>query len=343
MARELPPRVFEKSGSYYHVKAEGQRRVWTKLCRVKDGLPAMYRALADMEAIRGLEDTVPKLISDWLAEVSARRSSKTQANDAYMARTVSESFKAFRASDVSPPDVAEFLRYYQDMPRTHNAYRSFIRELMRFAEEKGFRLPGSNPVQALKTMSTPARTRYVTDSELRRIKVGAMYASDGQREKSINPSGRMICSLIDLAYLTGQRISDLLALEWSAVTQDGIHFKPTKTTKSTGAQVLIVWTPRLRDVIDRIKAMKRRSLRYVITTQTGQRYTYSGARAAWDRAIERSGVQDCRFHDLRAKALTDKDRREGMEAARTMGAHSTQNQTADYVRHRTAKRTGATK
>ena len=343
MRKNLPPRVFEKSGSFYHVRADGERRIWTKLCRVADGLPTMYRALAELETVRGLDDAMPKLVADWLTEVSAHRSTKTQANDAYMTRTIADSFQAFQASDVQPPDIAEFLRYYRDKPRTHNAYRAMLRELMRFAEEKGYRAPGSNPVTAIRTISIPARARYITDSELRRIKIAAMYGGPGERERTINRSGPMMCALIDVAYLTGQRIGDLLNLEWRAITDHGILFAPAKVKGSTGAQVVIEWTPKLKDAIGRIKAMKRRNLRYVFTTQDGQQYTYSGVRSAWDRALERAGVKDCHIHDLRAKALTDKDRREGMEAARTMGGHSTQNQTADYVRHRTAKRTAATK
>lgn len=42
---------------------------------------------------------------------------------------------------------------------------------------------------------------------------------------------------------------------------------------------------------------------------------------------------------------TDPPREErfGIEAARVQGAHSTQGQTADYVRHRRPQKTGATR
>lgn len=46
---------------------------------------------------------------------------------------------------------------------------------------------------------------------------------------------------------------------------------------------------------------------------------------------------------MSAKALTDKEAREGMQAARTMGAHSTEQQTSAYVRNRSARKTGATR
>jgi hypothetical protein len=48
-------------------------------------------------------------------------------------------------------------------------------------------------------------------------------------------------------------------------------------------------------------------------------------------------------HDLRAKALTDKEAREGMQQARVMGSHSTEPQTSDYVRNKTTRKTGATR
>ena len=51
-------------------------------------------------------------------------------------------------------------------------------------------------------------------------------------------------------------------------------------------------------------------------------------------------MPNCHFNDLRAKALTDKEAAEGMQQARHMGAHSTEAQTADYVRHRKAQRDG---
>jgi hypothetical protein len=59
--------------------------------------------------------------------------------------------------------------------------RAGLRELMRFAEEKGFRPRGQQPGDCIKTMSAPARDRYPTDSELRRIKVAAFYGKDGKR------------------------------------------------------------------------------------------------------------------------------------------------------------------
>lgn len=352
--KHLPPRIFPKGRWYYLVRAEGKKRIWEKLTRISEGLPALYRKLADLASAEIRDDRMPALVVAWTRDVGSTHSEKTRKNDDYQTAEIAQRFAEFRAADITPRDVKEFLVAYRDRPRTHNAYRSMLRELMRFAEEQGYRDPGTNPVDSIRTMSVKARDRYITDSELRRIKVAAMYGEDNKRTRS----GAMLCALVDLAYLTGQRIGDLLDLRWNkraatnakgeieaAYIDDvhGIYFHPAKTAKTTGARVLIAWTPKLREVIKRIETMKRKNLRYVITTQDSQPYTYSGASTAWKRAVKRAEVANVHFHDLRAKALTDKESRDGMGAARTMGAHSTEQQTADYVRQKQARKTSATR
>ena len=93
-----------------------------------------------------------------------------------------------------------------------------------------------------------------------------------------------------------------------------------------------------------MRVLKRAHItQFVVTTQHGQPMTYSGAESAWKRAVKRVGVQSVHFHDIKAKALTDVDEKRGIWQAQTMGGHSTQNQTADYIRHKKAKKTGATR
>lgn len=109
------------------------------------------------------------------------------------------------------------------------------------------------------------------------------------------------------------------------------------------AKVLIGWTPRLKATIERIEKIGRRNLRWVITSQEAQRCEYEAFKSAWGRAVKRSGVKGLHFNDLRAEAITDKEESHGMQQARRMGAHSTEGQTAEYVRHRKAQKTDATR
>jgi integrase len=357
MGKNLPPRVFLRSGRYYHVSAEGKRRVWVSLSRVREGLPALYAALAQIERERIADDRMSALIADWQLDVMPRHAAKTQRDDIARCRIIGQSFAEFRAGQVRAPDVAEFLAAWRDKPRTHNAYRAQLRELMRYAIERGYRV--DQPCDHIRTMRTPPRHRYVTDSELRRVKVAALRGSDGKPTRS----GRMLCALLDVLYLTGQRPSDVLDLRWVRDPDDpdaphisdaGLVFRPSKTRRSSCAAVVIEWTPRLRDAIRRAQVLQAERLMmrradqrvvsgWVFTTISGSPMQYFGASSAWQRAVRRAGVVGIELRDLRAKALTDKEGADGMPAARAMGAHSTESQTADYVRRRAPTKTKATR
>ena len=357
MPRDLPPRVYIKAGRYWHVRAEGKRRIWTPLSRVSEGLPAMYLQLAQLEREKVADDRMAALIADWQTDVMPRHSAKTQKDDIARCTVIADAFAEFRAGQVRTPDVSTFLATWRDKPRTHNAYRALVRELMRYAIERGYR--NDQPVDHIRTMATPPRHRYITDSELRRVKVAAIRGDDGRTTRS----GRMICAFLDVMYLTGQRPSDVLALRWERdpddpdaphVTNAGLAFRPSKTRQSTGEAVLIQWSARLRDAVRRVQVLQAERLMakraeqrvvsgYLFTTIGGQQLSYFGASSAWQRAVRRAGIADVELRDLRAKALTDKEAAEGMGAARKMGAHSTESQTADYVRRRLPTKTGATR
>jgi integrase len=372
----LPRRVQPKGLWFYLVVAEGEKRVWKKLTKIRDGLPALFRKLADEYAREVAPDLVPMIAADWMKEVSPTRSDK---NDQWVMDTISEGLAEFRAREVTTPACLKFLSrwdkrpadwddatmgVWKRQPRTYNLMRSGLMELMRYAEGKEtdgvpFRDPGTNPVPSIKRQATPARDRYPTDSEVRRIKFAAMVGRpDRWGRRGLNPSGPMVAALIDLAYLTGQRIGDLLNLRWNKkaatdsegnvsapyVAEEGIFFKPSKTAGSTGAKVLITWTPRLRGVLERIEKHKGRSLQgHVATNQDGRPLVYSTFATAYWRACDRAGIKGLHFHDLKAKALTDTAKLHGKKAAQTKGAHSTERQTEDYLRRMEAQKSEATR
>ena len=60
-------------------------------------------------------------------------------------------------------------------------------------------------------------------------------------------------AIVDLCYLTAQRISDVLAIRYSDVTDDGVYFQPSKTRKRTAAKAIVRWTPDLRAAVERAK------------------------------------------------------------------------------------------
>lgn len=356
---ELPRSVFAKGRQFYLVTADGKRRVWHKLSPIADGLPALYAALATKKAELAMAPdhmaTMPALIAAWQAEVMPAHAEKTQRDDKARCRVIADAFVEFTPDAVEAPDCSAFLQQFSGKPRTFNAYRALLRELMRYAEEKGKRPAGSNPLHAIRTKRTPPRERCPSTSELRRIKIGALYGDDGRRTRS----GMTMACLIELAYLSGQDVSVMIRLRAQRdqqepdephVCDEGVFFRRDKT----GQAVLIEWTPRLRAVVARLKAMKaERALKkragqrvetpYLFQKQDGTALTYEAVANAWQRAVKRAKVAPVMFRDIRARALTDKEAREGMRAASAMGTHSTEAQTADYVRRKGARRTGATR
>lgn len=356
----LPPRVQSKGRWFYLVVAEGKKRRWNKISQIREGLPAMYAALAKMLQAEELRGSVPALIAEWEAEVMAQHATKTQVDERARGAKIAARFADFTPAEVTPPDVVEFLAAYRGKPRTFNLYRQQIGELMRFAIEKGLRPPGTNPVTSvIRTMSTPPRKRCPTTSELRRVKIGCLYGDDGRRTRT----GLTMACLIELAYLTGQDVSVMIRLrdkldpqrpDEPHVTADGVFFRRDKT----GNAVEVLYrsdspTDRLRRCIAALRrmkaerALKKRAAQRVETPhlflkQDGQPLSYSAVANAWQDGLRRSKVLPFMFRDIRARALTDKTVREGIREGNAMGTHTTEQQTADYVRSKVPRKTKAT-
>ncbi len=149
---------------------------------------------------------------------------------------------------------------------------------------------------------------------------------------------------MDLAYLTGQRPADTLKFDERDIREGALW----TTQNKTGKKLRIAIQGDLAVVIDRIRARKRR-YKIISTTlivnEKGERLTAEALRFRFDAARKAAGIsrQDFQFRDLRAKAGTDKEEREGMAAARDQLGHTDEKMTQRYVRHRKGKLVTPTK
>jgi integrase len=132
---------------------------------------------------------------------------------------------------------------------------------------------------------------------------------------------------IDLAVSTGQRRGDLLTLQRSQLTDDGILFRQSKT----GANVLIEWSDDLHAIVERAKRLAPQiPAEYLIRTQHGKPYTARGYSAIWQRLMTKhvnAGGTRFSFHDLRAVSA---DGAATVEEARDRLGHAS---TATTQRH----------
>ncbi len=326
MTRKGAParRVYLRSGRWYFVDLKGK---WHALTKERDGLPAMYRALAALTDAELNSDRMPAVVSRWVqSKIDAGDwTDGTQVDVERAADRISKRFADFRPSDVTTPRCAEYLRDYIKQPRTHNLHRSVIRQVMAFAAREGLR-EGFNPVDNIPTRAMRPRRRIVSDAEVAAIKLAAGSATRGA-----------LCLAIDLALASGQRIGDVLKMRWQDAEDEGLRVKQQKT----GAEILIEWTPELRRAVEACATGDR--IGYLLKKSTGVGYRYAGIRSAWVRACEKAGVQDLHIHDLRGRAGADRKAAAGIEAAQDLLGHESVTMTEGYVRGKAPRRAKAPK
>ncbi|HXQ23925.1 MAG TPA: tyrosine-type recombinase/integrase, partial [Candidatus Acidoferrales bacterium] len=142
-------------------------------------------------------------------------------------------------------------------------------------------------------------------------------------------AGERLQVIMDLLIRTGQRVSDVLRIRRTDLTDEGIRFVQQKT----GAKLVVPWTPELRAVVDRAKLLHGniRALT-LLHNRRGKTPDYRTVALQWTKACEAAGVADAHIHDLRAVALTAA-RKQGLNATRLAG-HSSPAMTERYLRDR---------
>lgn len=317
---DMPRRVYLKHGAYYYVTLPGK---WIRLCSHKDGLPAMYRALAALTERELNHDRMPAVITRWADTKRSDWGDKTARDQDRIAKVIADAFAEFRPSEVTTPVCAQYLRTLDAMPRTHNMHRTMLRQVLAFAALEGLR-EGFNPIDNIPTKRTAGRKRVVTDDELAALKAAALQQSR---------NGEALVQMIELALITGQRIGDLIRLRWSDVTDEGLMIQQEKTAE----RLLIEWSPALQAAIAACERDERDG--FVLQTQSGRGYRYAGIRSAWVRACERAGIEDLHIHDLRGRAgVNAMGPDEDIRSAQRLLGHKGEKMTRHYVDGKYARR-----
>jgi integrase len=303
--KHLPPCVYFKNGAYWLVK----KNKWTRLG--DDLTDALAEYAKGYETRQG---GMPDLVDRVMEHLEPKLAKNTMSQYRIAAKRIKEAMGDFAPNQVLPKHVAALKMDMSDTPNMANRVLSVLRTVFAYAVE--WQEVDSNPCIGIKRHDEAKRGRYITDDEYARLKACA------------NPRLQVI---MDILYLTGQRIGDVLAIKRSDLGPDGISFVQEKT----GAKLLVKWTPELRAAVERANTLTGNVVgMYLFRSRArgGKPPGYMVIRDHWQEAYKAAGIDDVHIHDLRAKSLTDA-KRQGKDAQMLAG-HTSEAMTDRYIRLR---------
>jgi integrase len=138
---------------------------------------------------------------------------------------------------------------------------------------------------------------------------------------------------MDIGYLTGSRVQDILDIRLQDVTDEGTFIMQGKTKK----KILFLRSDAMDEIVGRARALPRpiRGM-HLLCNKYGKPYPYRTINADWLKAVRSVGVKDVHFHDIRAKAATDA-KAQGMDYQSLLG-HSSKAMSDRYVKLREISR-----
>lgn len=303
--KHLPACVYHRNGGYYYVK----RGVWKPIGKTLAAALAEYAKI--ISPVTGG--------CDGLLERTLERCKETVKQNTYKQYSVAckklkPVLSEFTPDLVESHHVALILDHNRKTPNMANRMLTFLR--LAFANGLTWGMCKTNPCYGVKRHIEARRLRYLTHDEYKAI------------WKSSPPQ---LQAIMDVAYLTGQRIGDVLAIRLADIAKNGIYFKQQKTGKA-----LLVSAAGLEEAIERAKRLHSniRGLT-LFHGRGGKPLSYGGVRDAFERACKLAVIEDATLHDIRAKALTDANR-EGKNPQK-LGGHTQQSTTNRYLRDRTAE------
>lgn len=301
--RHLPSCVYQKHGAYWLVKAGKWHRLG----------PDLATALAEY-ARRQQHPTggMAELIEEALPGILKGRAESTQQQYKVAARKLQSIFAEFAPHQVEPRHVAKMRRALADTPNMANRTLTVLRMIFSYAVEE--QIISANPCAGIKRLEEATRDRLVDPAEFAQIRACA---------------SKRLAAMMDIAYLTGQRLMDVVTIHRADLTDQGIRFKQGKT----GAKLTVRWTPQLREAVERAKALGGKiNALTLFHGKHGTAPAYGTVRDEWQRACAKAGVADTTMRDIRAMSATHA-RQQGKDATALLG-HTSPQMTKRYLRDR---------
>lgn len=288
-----------RHGAYYHVATVAGRQKWTRLASVSDYGEALRR-WAEIEGTdrrRGetVADAVHSYLGAFAQQVKAgERSAKSLTGYESSSVMLLDVLGAMPLIRVTDQDIRRYrsgraTAKGKPAPIAANRELALLSAAYGHAAELGWIAATVNPCRHVKRNTERARSRYITDAEMASV---LAHASPAMR------------AAIAISASTGMRMTDLLSLRLSDLTDDGIAVKASKTGKG----MVYEWTDALRAAVAQAKSSRRGTVAsmYLFPGRTaGTHMTVSGWESNWRRLTIKAKVPDLQWRDWRRKAGSD--------------------------------------
>lgn len=245
----------------------------------------------------------------------------------YVLNVIENAFADLDCIQVEPPDIAKFLDQWKGK-RAAQLYKGHLNKFFFWACRRG--IVKVNPVREV-TIDTPKKRKVLmSDQVYIKIKKALLEANE-KRKPSHNEV--MTACLMDMYYLLYQRGTDVRLLRTTEMDGKEIKFVPTKTENTSGAEVRVIITDQMREVVARAKAVAKLRSIYLFHDKYGQPLDARLVGDIFQRACKRAGVSGYILKDVRSKAASDaKKAGYTEEQIKVALAHTTTDTTRDYIR-----------
>lgn len=307
--RHLPPRMQLRGRVYYLTTYQGGKVKWLRL---GDNFGDALRKYAELEGVPSKVVTIGGLIDRFLADHAPTLAEATRREYTRSSAALREVFGHLHLDELRKSHVARYLAEHPKKPQANHDV-AMLSSMYSKAIAWGL-FEGENPCKDVPRNRVRSKARAMRHDELQAIKAAA------------SPQVRLI---IELAYLTALRKSDLLKIRLADITPEGLVVRIQKTQEP----ILFEACPELDAIVAEARGLRRKvgSL-YLFANGKGQPYTPSGFDSIFQRVAKKAGVSGVAMHGIRSLRLTEAARAHGKEYAQALAGHRSITMTEKYIR-----------
>ncbi|WP_241647516.1 site-specific integrase [Rosenbergiella metrosideri] len=301
---DLPPNLYCRDGYYSYRDPRtgkefglGRDKRYSVTQAIEANMSmSSHKVVSLVDRINGHEGV---LFEDWAQrylKILERRSISKSSMSEYRSRVkaVSARFDKCDLTEIRTKDVASFLDEYVQDGKDSRAklIRSTMLDMFREAISEG--LLSVNPVESTRNSRITVKRNRLSVQDLKGILLSSYQMQD------------WVSLSIELAIVTGQRVSDICKMKWSDVKDGKLWIEQ----KKTGAKLTIplsIQAPnleiKLSDVIDRCRESYGKC-ETLIASRTGQMLTVKSISRSFSQARDKSGCKwegdPPSFHEIRS-------------------------------------------